>query len=348
MAAGGVGTPVWLAITLALIAAGASLVVAVLGRRTSRDVEVLKETLRQKGAERDARRDYEYEARKRLYAECEPLLFQTIDLVEHARTRIAGLARASRENGVRPDGSGWLAGPGYYFKSTVYFLLAPMTSFKILQRRLTVIDLGLEPRLHEQYEILKLVFLSFATDFELAKREPKLDYRPDYEAPSESEWMRLLREQPSVHSRQGLFYGMLDLVAEDFIGPTSQDEDGAPGVERCKSFGAFLNEFNEQGSDIDRLRPEAESLFGGFHPQRKPVLWRVLVSQALLYDAFLGVDTDIAKLEDVLDWGKPGGDAGEDIATTLRVVSDYVNSDLAHLRETVASSARGGRKPSAS
>ena len=55
-------------------------------------------------------------------------------------------------------GSGWLAGPGYYFRSTVCFLLAPMTSFKILQRRLTVIDLSLEPRLRTQYELLKLIF----------------------------------------------------------------------------------------------------------------------------------------------------------------------------------------------
>jgi hypothetical protein len=159
----------------AIIAAAASLIVAIISAlasaRTSKRVGVLtseleKQKLRlaseleEQRATRNARRDYEYEAKKRLYEECEPLLFQALDLAENARYRVMSLARSAREKEVRPDGSGWLGRTGYYFRSTVYLLLAPMTTFKILQRRLTTIDLSLEPRLQTQYELSKLLFLS--------------------------------------------------------------------------------------------------------------------------------------------------------------------------------------------
>jgi hypothetical protein len=106
-------------------------------RRTNTEVAALTARLEPEGRERDARRDYEYEAKKRLYAECDPVLFQTIELVENARRRIAGLAGAARSNDLQSDGSGWLAEPGYYFMTTAFYLLAPMTSFEILERRLT-------------------------------------------------------------------------------------------------------------------------------------------------------------------------------------------------------------------
>ena len=157
----------------------ATIVGQVLARRTSRELAERTTKLEQEGKERDARRDYEYEAKKRLYEECEPLLFQTVELVENARDRIASFARSSRSRDLEADGSGWLAKPGYYFTSTAFQLLAPMTSFKIVQRRLTVIDLSLEPQIREQYEILKLLFLSFTRDFDLAGREPVLRYEPD-------------------------------------------------------------------------------------------------------------------------------------------------------------------------
>src|SRR6185369_4404651 len=54
-----------------------------LNAKNQSDIELLRSRLGEQGKDRDARRDYQYEAHKRLYAECEPLLFQLADFAEH-------------------------------------------------------------------------------------------------------------------------------------------------------------------------------------------------------------------------------------------------------------------------
>jgi biopolymer transport protein ExbB/TolQ len=72
-----------------LVAIVSVLATARTNRRVARLTEELEEQklrlaseLEEQRAVRDARRDYEYEARKRLYAECEPLLFEAAELAE--------------------------------------------------------------------------------------------------------------------------------------------------------------------------------------------------------------------------------------------------------------------------
>ena len=81
----------------AIIAALSSLIVAGISyfitRRNAHELESLKADLAEKQAEKNARRDYLYEARKRLYQEYEPLLFQLVELSESALKRIYALAR---------------------------------------------------------------------------------------------------------------------------------------------------------------------------------------------------------------------------------------------------------------
>jgi hypothetical protein len=213
----------------ALIAAAASIVVAVVsailaaraGRRVtqlsaqlerqrvelegelSKQQLFLSSRLEEQRSARSARRDYEYEARKRLYAECEPIVFEALELARGARHRVLGLARSARLKAILPDGNGWLATPGYYFKSTTYLLLAPVTTSRILQRRLTQVDLSLEPRLRMQYELLKLLFLGFTDDHELGASDPKLPYDPDRADPGEPDRDSLLAERPDVYGGRG-------------------------------------------------------------------------------------------------------------------------------------------------
>ena len=109
-------------ITVALIAAGAtaaaalttavfSLVTARAGRRAAEDLEKLKAEMgarfAETSAERNARRDYEYDAKKRLYQEIEPLLFQLFEALEEAHYRVRSLARSSRHGNL----PGWLPRP---------------------------------------------------------------------------------------------------------------------------------------------------------------------------------------------------------------------------------------------
>lgn len=60
--------------------------------RSQTNLENLKSELAKQQAEQDAQRDYEYEARKRLYQECEPLLFQLIEASETALNHIKDIA----------------------------------------------------------------------------------------------------------------------------------------------------------------------------------------------------------------------------------------------------------------
>jgi hypothetical protein len=290
----------------ALIAAAASVVVAVVsamlaaraGRRVSeldarlerQRVELegelskqqllLSSRLEEQRSARSARRDYEYEARKRLYAECEPLLFEALELARGGRHRVLSLARSARRNAIRPDGTGWLSAPGYYFQSTTYLLLAPVTTSRILQRRLTQIDLSLEPRLRLQYELLKLLFLVFTDDHDLAAAAPALPYDPDRADPGEPDREKLLAEEPQVYGRQGFYLGMLEVIAERLVVRTET-------TARCRSFGEFLSDLDDPKSGVAELVPVFQEVFGGFHPLRAPALWRVLMAQYLLYEAFL-------------------------------------------------------------
>ena len=72
----------------ALAAAVTSLLVAVIGffgtRSNQHDIELLRASLVETKAKRDARREYEYEALKRLYLEYEPLFFHLVESCQNA------------------------------------------------------------------------------------------------------------------------------------------------------------------------------------------------------------------------------------------------------------------------
>jgi len=253
-----------------------AIVSAIFSGVTTRSQVVLKNRLDQQAKAEDARQAYEYDARKRLYRECEPLLFQTRELANEARERIIGLAVAARNGDIGVDGAGWLAKPGYYTLSTCYRLVAPATTYLLLQRRLTDFDLGLEPRIQAQYEVLKQLYVSVSDDFGLAEAVG-LDYHPDDADPGKRDRDKLRAEQPAIYWRQGLYRGTMSLIGDAFI--TKEGE-----VRRCKTFSEFYVEAQDRRSSIGRVLPELLDLVQGFHPARRPVLWLVMVEQLMLYD----------------------------------------------------------------
>jgi hypothetical protein len=112
----------------AWIAAGASLLVSFVslgtafwtslrGERTqreqdavARELESLKSRLSDENDAAKARRDYEYEARKRLYAELYPLAFQLREVALHAHNRVTNLALATRGGWLAPGPDNWMTG----------------------------------------------------------------------------------------------------------------------------------------------------------------------------------------------------------------------------------------------
>ena len=127
-------------VIVAIIALVSSLITAIITAIFTKKNEIrlkhLENDLAVKRAEQDARRDYEYEARKRLYQECEPVLFQFAELSESAIRRIYALARNAKEGNLGPDRY-WLSTDHYFIRSTIYRLIAPLAAFKLLQHRLT-------------------------------------------------------------------------------------------------------------------------------------------------------------------------------------------------------------------
>lgn len=145
-----------------------------------------------------------------------------------------------------------------------------------------MVDLSLEPRIHAQYEVLKLIFLSFTADFDVAGSEPTLVYEPNkaYTGPPEGH-EQTLADLPQQYAHQGLYRGVVDIVVDALI------VEDVVGEKRVMGFGEFLREWERPESALHRTREPLLELLIGFHPARKPVLWRVLLAQHMLYTALL-------------------------------------------------------------
>lgn len=307
-------------------------------QKHQRELEELKTNLQQKSADRDARRDYEYDARKRLYQQCEPLLFQLFEHAESGRKRIRSLARTAKQGDLSlTSGEGWLHDPrNYYLESTLYKLLAPLVVFRIIQQKLTLVDLTVDPHINSLYLLSKRLFLSLTDDFKFAHLEPSLAYDPHARVSAE-----VMREQPARYARQGLSIGILETLIDKMI-------VGASGSERCMNYGEFAAAYCLKGKIADAFAPVA-ALFVDFHPKTRPVLWRLLVAQFHLYEALIQARElkisnsphDPAKLlkpladdqKKVLDWRSYAiqGEDDEVLVLPFKAAESYLNENLKEL-----------------
>jgi hypothetical protein len=164
-------------------------------------LERLRSKLAKQQAQQKAQLDYVYEARKRLYQECEPLLFQLIETSETALSQIKDII--SRVNAT----DGQVFREQYNLKTTMYYLLMSCAVFKMIRRRLTLVDLQVDPMIYTQYILAKSVYLSHTHDFNLARPEfgKRLKYKPYVD-----DWRKKREENPQVYRRQGFPLGRLD------------------------------------------------------------------------------------------------------------------------------------------
>jgi hypothetical protein len=286
--------------TVAIITAGISACISILSiyltKKSDIALEKLKSKLEIEKAEHDARRDYEYEARKRLYQECEPILFQFAELSESALRRIYALARNAKDGNLGPDRY-WLSTDHYFIRSTIYRLIAPMAAFKLLQHRLTNIDLKLDQAINIQYILAKVLYYTFSSSSDLARSEPVIHYDPDQIGPEskgleESTKKERRAKYPERFWLQGLKVGTLDILSDTLI----LSEKGSDNNNiRIKSFGEFEQQFFKKGQspelpdDSNNIFEVFFTIFSYFHPKTRPVLWRVLITQAYLYNAIKNI-----------------------------------------------------------
>jgi hypothetical protein len=284
-------TDIIIAIITSVISLVTAAVTAIFTRKNDSRLKHLENKLAIERAEQDARRDYEYEARKRLYQECEPILFQFAELSESALRRIHALARNAKDGNLGPERY-WLSTDHYFIKSTIYRLIAPMAAFKLLQHRLTSIDLKLDQTINIQYILAKTLYYTFSSSADLARSEPAIPYDPDQIGAeskdlTESQKKENITKHPEKFWLQGLKVGTIDILAETLI--LAGDKETGP---RIKSFGEFEQEFFEKTNPIKSPDNRFEVLFtllSYFHPKTRPVLWRVLLTQAYLYNAIRNI-----------------------------------------------------------
>src|SRR5215467_13401515 len=236
------------AVIAAAISGAISILSILMSKRNNIELEKIKNDLEIKKDEQTARRDYEYEARKRLYQECEPILFQFAELSESALKRIYALARNARDGNLGPNRF-WLLTDQYFIRSTIYRLIAPLAAFKMLQRRLTSIDLKLDKAINTQYHFAKILYYTFSSSTDLAKSEPEIPYDPeligvDSKDLTDTEKQEIRTKHPEKYWLQGLKVGKLDILIEALI----LVENGKDV--RIKSFGEFELEFFGQASEI--------------------------------------------------------------------------------------------------
>lgn len=287
-------------IIVALIAGGVSLAVTLLGilfnpiaqrrlqqqraeidaalsaAKKSYDAEItqLKARLDDGLAERKAQRDYEYEARKKLYAQIEPMMLQLGFAAENCFERVGNLAMITGKGLLDPGPGSWLdpneEGHRHYLDSTLYRLLLPLGFFELLRAKATQLDFKLEPRLDALFRVMRQQYRLWAAEFSFAAAEPRLSYAPY--APGAAD---RAAKDPASHRRQGVALGRVDKIAAAMV-------ITGDGAQRARRLGEFETEWaSRQGTMADAARP-FYALFDGFRPDLMPVLWRVLCAQGCL------------------------------------------------------------------
>lgn len=198
-------------------------------------------------------------------------MFQFNELVEDALRRIIALARDSTEGRFEVD-RGWLSDSGYYFDRTLYRFFIPFAIFNLMQRKLTMFDLKLDPFFTHQYLLIKLLYHTFSHDIRLANIKPKINnYDPSL----------IMKEDPN-YKQQGIYIGIVDNLANEF---NIKDGENL----KIMTFG----EFSKLCSDSSKFITfeSISKIFKHFHPESHPVLWRILIVQAYIYRIIL-IDYD--------------------------------------------------------
>lgn len=310
----------------AWIAAGASLAVSLVSlgaagwanRRADRaqreqaavaqDLERLKSRLTDEADAAKAKRDYEYEARKRLYAELYPLSFHLHEAAIGAHNRIKNLARATRGGWLAAGKDNWLTGVDpYYFTAVLYSFIAPLAVYELMSRKLTLLDLQLDLDLHREHFIARAAYQALRADFDLIDpRYPPIVFGPAGQsyAPPEVRPAILPPEREQRWAwRQGLYSGQISQAVDAMLTTTGTTTRVMRYAEFAKALGgtdlrAEADPAGAEGAMKRALQPMVE-LFRDFHPARRPVTWRILLAQGACYRAIAAAAT-------------PGGHAGSE------------------------------------
>lgn len=231
-----------------------------------------KARLDEQASAKNARQSYEFDARKRLYTELEPLLFQLFDAAEGSLFRVKSLVRTQRNGNLGEGKNSWVDQDGYYLTSTIYRIFLPLAIFRLIQRKTTFIDLNLDKSIRMRYMLLKQAYFTFTDDFLIAEAVPELAYDPkDYYDLYE----RYISEiDPKCHWKQALVIGNIDRLL-DFMSKSDGERI------RPLTYGEFEDSIYQNGAILPSMRASF-NLFYKFDFFSRPILARILSAHACL------------------------------------------------------------------
>jgi hypothetical protein len=259
-----VQAPVTAALITSTSALGGVVIAAGLGYWSKHRLDTRVGRLEKQQREDDAWRSYTFEARKRLYLELGPLLFALVEACEELQFRVRGIARSARDHRLEDDASNRF-GPGSdYMLSTLYRLMAPLAVIRRVQTRLTLVDLSVDPAIDRIYALAKLIRRSWNAGHELAEQRG-LPYQP------------LRGGRTPESAKQHINLQAVDRLAEHLI-----PGDQAPGAGALVGYSSFVARYRSDAGGIRQAVAPFERLLDRFHPDRRPVLWQLLETQALI------------------------------------------------------------------
>jgi hypothetical protein len=268
--------PWWPPVLAAVIPLVGVVLVAIYTARNGQALERLRTQLAEDQDESSARRAYNFDARNRLYRKLEPAFFQLREQSEAALFRIHGLAKSAREgrlDSTQPERNRLDKASETYLPSTMYRFMAPLATYRLCQRRLTSVDLSLDERLARQYLLGKMLYRSWSDGDEIAKDYgTKIPYDLGGEGP------------PSSTRRQHLSVQKVECIIEAMTARV----DGGKDAESCLTLGEFMERYNSPESPLASALVPVRKLFVDFHPESRPVLWRILIVHAHLYSLLSG------------------------------------------------------------
>ena len=267
--------------------------------QTDADLTRLGATLSLERDEKAARRDYTYDALKRLYSEVNPLMFRLREHCEGSLWRIRRIVREDIE--VATD---------RHLLTSTQRLVAPLVIAQELQRHLTSVDLQLDPTMKAQYIVARELLWILHEGTTIAEADPVIDYRT---------------ADGHKEPRQHLTFAQLQRLVDVFT------QSDANGVRRPIK----LSELGDRKGDqqVAEVLNRMKTLFTSSSASSTPVLWRLLLAQASLMHVLIDlVDRGSANVERVLPvdiedfaWSPVRGQSFE---AQIRAVDSYLRQKL--------------------
>ncbi len=232
---------------------------------------------------------------------------------------------------------GWMGCDSDTLINTLYHIFIPTVIFKLYSKLIYRNFVFLDWKTRFQFLTLEAVADSYLSDDIIADIEPRIDYTPRVPG-----WRQKRQQTPHTFWWQGLSEDRIENAIGEFL---KDDEGYVSIVSRIDFQTKYRRIYNGNKSQSQQNIGLAANALYGFCPQDRPVYWRLLIIQAILYQAITrSKDNSISQpnsKEELLELFRPSltpefpfvidyspFDCFEEFSVTLNAASEYIR-DLA-------------------